>query len=186
MAILRGIKLSSALGALALFFLPWIDIQCSGKSVATQTGLQAIVGQATLAEERQTERGSLHRQEPESLGSARLVAGGLIVLVFAVLLLLLAVAGHHPLAEGIGSLLCALALALLITQVIEGFPVKDALVQDVSVDNASLEMDFEASTAMAVMTSFEVKVLPAFIATCALLGIAVLLGAHQALNRLRK
>jgi hypothetical protein len=40
--VLQKINLVTALAALLLFFLPWIDFQCCGKSMATPTGIQTI------------------------------------------------------------------------------------------------------------------------------------------------
>lgn len=178
MVILRGIKLGSALGALVLFFLPWVEIQCSGKSLATQTGWQITTGEATPAKVRDAERDMVSQERASELGKARLVAAALLATGFAVLLLLLALVGQHPVAEGGGVALCGLALLLLVNQAVEGFPVKDMLVQSASVDDASLNTDMDSfgdSMAMAVMAGFEIRRLPAFYASCLLLGIPVLL-----------
>src|SRR5947207_3968950 len=34
-----------------MFFLPWLDVSCNGRSVLTQTGLQACTGDVSLAKE---------------------------------------------------------------------------------------------------------------------------------------
>lgn len=77
--LLQKINLVTSLAALILFFLPWIDIQCSGKSMATQTGMQIIYGGASQAQDAEAfeKEGKIKRsggESDDSLGSAPLVA----------------------------------------------------------------------------------------------------------------
>lgn len=40
---LKGLRIATLLGALGLFFLPWLELQCSGKSMLYQSGYHTIV-----------------------------------------------------------------------------------------------------------------------------------------------
>jgi len=172
MAILRSIKLTTAVAAFAMFFLPWIDIQCSGKSLITQTGIQTITGMATASGEMEAKPDG-GKQEP--LGSATMVAAALLATGLAIACLVVALFNNNPKMDVGGSVLCALALLLLIVQVSQGFPAKEEIVSQISTDQASADGDMGASLAMAMMANIQVEVLPAFTMTCVLLGVPVLL-----------
>ena len=181
MAILRSIKFTTALAAFALFFMPWLDIQCSGKSLATQTGIQTITGGATPSEE-------LGKREEDAnekpFGSAKMVAAALFATGLGMALLLVALLNSNPKLDLAGSALCGLALLFLLVQVSQGFPAKDEVIASVSADQASNEVDMSSSLAMAMAANIEVEVLPAFIISCVLLGIPVLLLVGMVLAKL--
>ncbi len=50
-SMIQKLNIGTTLAVLVLFFLPWIDIQCSQKSFATQTGIQTIYGGGSPSEE---------------------------------------------------------------------------------------------------------------------------------------
>ena len=184
MAILRGIKLCTALAALALFFMPWLDIQCSGKSIATQTGFQTITGDATPSEEMRADQAQGGKRN-EPLGTATMVAAALIATIIAIMLLASAVLKGSYALDRAGSAICAIALLLLIVQAMLGLPAKDELVAAISTDQATNEVDMASALATQVMANLKVDILPAFYFTCVLLGIPVLLLLYQLVDRLR-
>ena len=172
MAILRAIKLTSAIAALVLFFMPWIDIQCSGKSLATQTGIQTITGMATPSSEIE---GIMKNDRRESLGSSVLVATALLATGLGIACLLMALFNGNSKLDALGSILCVLALMCLLTQLIQGFPIKQQLIAKISMDQASNPMGMSDSLGFMMAANIQTVILPGFIATCSLLGIPSLL-----------
>jgi len=171
-AILRAIKLTSAIAALVLFFMPWIDIQCSGKSLATQTGIQTITGMATPSSEIE---GIMKNDRRESLGSSVLVATALLATGLGIACLLMALFNGNSKLDALGSILCVLALMCLLTQLIQGFPIKQQLIAKISMDQASNPMGMSDSLGFMMAANIQTVILPGFIATCSLLGIPSLL-----------
>ncbi len=172
-AILRAIKLTSAIAALVLFFMPWIDIQCSGKSLATQTGIQTITGMATPSEEMKPKRD--RSEQGDQLGTATLAAIAIFALGMAIICLLVSLLNNKTRPDVLGSALCGVALLCLLLQLGQGFPVKEELIGQISSDQASNEADSGGSLAMFMVSNIEIKVLPALMMTCVLMGIPVLL-----------
>ncbi len=173
MVFLRGIKLTTALAAFALFFMPWLDIRCSGESLATQTGIQTITGKSSPTKE------TSKRQDPnreKTLGSAPLVGAALMATGLAVACLLVGLMNRKPFLDIAGSVLCGVALLCLLVQVTQDFPAKDALIEQVATDQASNSSDMGSMLAMKMMADLQVEVLPAFTITCVLLAIPALLG----------
>ena len=171
-AILRAIKLTSAIAALVLFFMPWIDIQCSGKSLATQTGIQTITGMATPSSEIE---GIMKNDRRESLGSSALVATALLATGLGIACLLMALFNGKSKLDALGSILCVLALMCLLTQLFQGFPIKQQLLAKISMDQATTPMGMSNSLGFMMAANIQTVILPGFIATCVLLGIPVLL-----------
>lgn len=171
-AILRTIKLTSAIAALVLFFMPWIDIQCSGKSLATQAGIQTITGMATPSSEIE---GIMKNDRRESLGSSALVATALLATGLGIACLLMALFNGNSKLDALGSILCVLALMCLLTQLFQGFPIKQQLIAKISMDQASNPMGMSDSLGFMMAANIQTVILPGFIATCSLLGIPSLL-----------
>lgn len=116
--------------AVLVFMLPWSDIQCNGRDVATQSGLQSVWGGVSLSD------------EFEQLGAADSPGGdesgkddiGIGLITFVVLLCVLAgaiIAGlvvfmnKPPVIDP--AILACVALLLLVVQVVIGFPVDRAV-----------------------------------------------------------
>lgn len=186
MFILRSIKFTTALAALVLFFLPWIEIRISDKVLATQTGMQAITGGSTPGPAarmwRQTE------PSEDSLGSATLVAGALITLGITVLLVGLGLHFDHPVMDLAGSVSCAMALLFLLGQAMQEFPASQTLKESISADQASLHGDVGAMIMVMMMDKLEVVMLPEFMMACGLSAVPMLIGLLQfaAIIKLKK
>lgn len=184
MVIFRTIKLTTALAALALFFVPWIGIRCSDKNVATnqaevspkylgtQSAIQIITGKATPSGEMVN---MMRDDGQESLGSSTLVAAALVATGLGIACLLVALINDHSKLDVAGCMFCALALMCLLTQFFRGFPAKQELIAKISMDQATNPMGMSDSLGFMMATNIQIVILPAFIATCVLLGIPVLL-----------
>ena len=85
----KKVKLGSSLAALIIFAFPWVDIKCTGISVATQSGLQVVGGGATASKgmEAMGSDSSIKKAQSanESLGFAPLVALALIAVIGSVI-----------------------------------------------------------------------------------------------------
>lgn len=148
---LPRINTVTLLGALVLFFLPWTEIQCSGRHVATQSGLQAIYGGFSLSDDLQAkmdaEQGSA---EPEDdIGYAYPIAIALLLVLVGTLMagMQLLRAGKAPIAPG---LLAALALALLALQIAIAFPVNREIARQMA-ESAASESDALAQSMSAMI-----------------------------------
>lgn len=192
---IRKLHIGSTLAALFLFFLPWIDLRCSGQSVATQTGMQTIYGGHTQApgesplsvtlEERR--KGS----EPgEEMGHAPLVALALIVVVAAAMASF--VLGQRSQVVG---MLCAIALALIALQMMIGFPVKKRLAEQMAqtmtfpgrLMGPDHQMDeTERKMTEDMMETLEIRHLPALYFELILLGVPTLLLASGWIEKMKK
>ncbi|MFN0053324.1 MAG: hypothetical protein ACKV0T_14165 [Planctomycetales bacterium] len=118
--------------ALVLFPLPWIRVSCGEHSPgqqrkvyfsATQSGLQATYGGITY------HPGTMNEQQAQSQGAGRKEAGGAPLLVIYALLLLAGIVASIKVRSEVVRLKSMLAcsagaLALLVTQVAIGFPLK--------------------------------------------------------------
>jgi hypothetical protein len=194
MVILRTIKLTTALAAFALFFVPWIGIQCSDKNVATnqaeaslkylgtQTGIQTITGKATPSGEIVN---MMRDDAQEPLGFSVLVAAALLATGLGIACLLAALFNDHSKLDVAGCILCVLALMCLLTQFLQGFPAKRELIAKISMDRAINPMGMSDSLGFMMATNIQTVILPGFIATCVLLGIPVLLMVSMFLVKLR-
>ncbi|MGC4017681.1 MAG: hypothetical protein QM755_24660 [Luteolibacter sp.] len=126
---LGKINFLTALAALVLFFLPWIDIRCSNQSIATQTGIQTIYGGSTPSEQLKPRSSQVRAELKEdkskdSLGTAPLVGVAAAYVVGAVILSFLALRSGSKRSELIAGILCAMALALIGLQMAVGFPAR--------------------------------------------------------------
>lgn len=135
--LLQKINLVTSLAALMLFFLPWIDIQCSGKSMATQTGIQIIHGGVSPAQDMEAyEKEGRGRRgggsDDDSIGSAPLVALAFLAVIGAVIVAFLTLCSNQDPSRNLTGILCAVALGLLALQMMIGFPVKKKLGEDMA------------------------------------------------------
>jgi hypothetical protein len=115
--VIPKLNIVSALAALVFFFLPWVSIECNGKRMGTQTGVQMIVGTATSVSPASQPKAEFRNSEgKESLGSSYLASA--LLIAFAAL-----IKGDKDNERG-AEILCTLALVLLLTQAALGFPAK--------------------------------------------------------------
>lgn len=128
-AFLSRINFVALCGAVLLFFLPWTDVRCSGTSIATQSGLQAIYGGASRSNELGGEDGP-SRPRPGANGEESPkddVGVGLIICLAFLLVLGGAAAAGLILFKRMSppvrpEVLAGGALVLLLFQVMIGFP----------------------------------------------------------------
>ncbi len=120
------LNLVSSLAALVFFFLPWVRIECNGERMATQTGVQMIIGSATSSSPARQKQESASG-DGESLGHSYLAAVALIAVSSALLMSFAALtSGRRNLDRGCG-VLCAVALVCLALQLSLGFPAEKAI-----------------------------------------------------------
>ncbi len=187
------LNIVSSLAALALFFLPWIDIQCSNRSMATQSGFQIITGEGTVSKELDRTsriggrtRGSSSKDDSMGvsflLGIALLaVAGALVVSI----LIFKGTSGIHPDAAGI---LCATALVIIVIQMAVGFPVMQKMSEDAPRDSGRQSANDPLGAAGAEMAAsmFQVRTLPGFYLELLALGIPTLILGNSLLDKIKK
>lgn len=121
---LPKLNLASLVLAAIFFVMPWSEIQCSGKLVATQSGVQSIYCGATLTPDLQKlvdQQKDTSTAEDEHLGPSYLAGAALALIALgAVSALVAMITGRTILDPG---LLAGLALVLLLVQGWIGFPV---------------------------------------------------------------
>lgn len=196
-AMIQKLNIGTTLVALILFFLPWIDIQCSEKSFATQTGIQSIYGGGSPSEEMKAfgeESGgkeSGNANKDESMGYSIWVALALIAVIGAVVVSFKALRSGDERQSNLVGILCAAALVLISVQMMIGFPVKKELGRSMAEasksESAGDPMDgLEQGMAEAMMMQIRVQHLPALYFTLVMLGLPTLVLANGLLDRLRK
>jgi hypothetical protein len=183
------LNLLSALAAVLFFFLPWTSIECHGRQMATQTGVQVITGGATQVEQSDSVRLEVTSRKDSSLGRSYLAIVALLCAVSAVVVGLAAVVtGHRSFAGGPG-MLCAWALACLIAQAAMDFPAKRELTKEMSERNGGPfrpgKEGFEQALSEEIGARIVVRPLPGFYAELAALGIPTLILLNGLLDRLR-
>jgi hypothetical protein len=186
---LPKINLLALLLAAGCFALPWLSMQCSDREVMTQTGLQTIYGGMTLSPEFRDMADDSSDADDEDDASDRPGPAWLVGGAAVATLLGLAGAGvqvfRRPDSRMPG-LLAALALGLLIAQLVVGFPAerelaearREALRDDKSEDaSAAIGQLMGASMAMQITT----QRLPWAYVPLGLLGVPVLITVFHAL-----
>lgn len=119
------VNLLTVLFALILFWMPWMDLRCDGRRLATQTGIQSIQGTASPASEITVAGDSPFEGpgKPSSFPRATLVGGAFVALIVSLLLSLRGVFSKRPLHLQAG-LLGGIALVLILVQWATGFPIE--------------------------------------------------------------
>jgi hypothetical protein len=195
--VLQKINLVTSLAALILFFLPWIDIQCSGKSMATQTGIQTIYGGGSPAQDMEAfEKEGRDRRSggssDDSMGIAPLVALAFLTVAGAVVTAFLAIRYAGESRNNLTGILCAVALGMLALQMMIGFPVKKNLGEQLALQGKTEQQadepfkEFGDSMAQAVMMQIQIRHLPALYIELILLGLPTLILANGWIDRLKK
>ena len=182
---LKKLKFGSSLAALILFALPWLDIQCSEKSLGTQSGVQIIYGGGSPAEGME----SSESDSKNSMEKAPLVGLAFLAVIGAVLFSGIALFFGGKGAEILSSALPAAALILLLVQMKIGFPVQNEIEKSMAESRQAGGDDssaFGSAMGAAVMMNFRVKTLPVFYFELLALGIPTLLFANGLIDRLKK
>lgn len=143
----------------------------------TQTGIETIYGGGTASEEMKSSKKNSEadpsKDSKDSVGNAPLVGLALVSVAAAVIFSLAALFQGGKFAESASSILPAVALALLLVQLIVGFPVKNEFAkatseagsQTTANENdpmANLGASMGSAMGSAMMMSFKVKTTPAF------------------------
>ena len=195
----KKIRFSSSLAALFLFALPWLDIQCSEKSMATQSGFQVIYGGGSasdemkaLGDDTKTESAS---KSPDSMGFSPLIALAFVAVVAAVWFSYLALFQGSEAAVRLSSILPAVALGLISLQIMIGFPAKKKIIESMSKGasesqkSQSIDDPFSGlgeSMASAMMMNIRVKTAPALYLELLALGIPTLLLVNSLIDKHKK
>ena len=200
----KKVKLGSSLAALIIFAFPWVDIKCTGISVATQSGFQVVSGGATPSKgmEAMGSDSSIKKAQSadESLGFAPLVALALIVVIGSVIFGFISVFQGSERSDRLSSVLAAVALLLLLIQLMVGFPAKKAMIEAVAKENSEVqagedepgaEMDqlgaeMAESMAAAMAANIRVKAVTGFYLELLALGIPTFLLVSSLMDKHRK
>jgi len=192
---LQKINILTLFSALALFFLPWLDLRCSGKSLYTQTGFQTVCGASTPAPEMKAQLEQMRALSsksaspmPESMGISLLSGGALLAIACGLIFSFVSLRdGRRSLAPG---LLAAIALVLLVTQMMIEFPAKGVLEKSLLApagERTRNDPSAGGDAALAAATMrVEVIYQHALYIELALLGIPTLILVNSLLDRLRK
>ena len=194
---IQKINIGTTLAALVLFFLPWIDIQCSQKSFATQTGIQAIYGGGSPSEdmkafvEEQNQKNSAASKKEDAMGYSPLVALALLAVIGAVAASFVDLRSSGEPRTNLVGILCAAALVLISAQMMIGFPVGKSLGKSMAEsskkENPSDPMNgFGAGMASAMMMNIQIRHLPALYIELVMLGLPTLVLANGLIDRMKK
>ena len=129
-------------GALVLVFLPWLNVQCSGRDLITQTGLQAAYGDASPSSGMEAMAGAAgdDSEEPEEeeedeggpfdsdngLGFAYLVIVSILAVVIGLVIAALVLFKNKANLPPVGGI-ALVALGCILAQLVIGFPVESEL-----------------------------------------------------------
>ena len=164
--------------------------------MATQSGIQVVYGGGSASEEMEAMGGdtkaSSTPDSDESMGFAPLVALALVAVLGGTVFSAIALFRGGDRATAMSSVLPAAALALLLIQLMIGFPAKGKIIEAMS--EASSETQGEgdefaelgASMATAMMMNIRVKMTPFFYFELLALGIPTLLLANSFIDKHKK
>jgi len=155
---MHRIHLGLLCGALVLFFLPWTNVQCSGRLMATQSGVQATYGSLSLSEDMQAmvdknAKKTGPEQSKDGIGLAILVGLALLAVLAGVVVGAIMVFKGTTLAVQPGVLALG-ALALLLIQAGVGFPINHAIAKS-RADTAAQKDDMASAIGAAMPFSAE-------------------------------
>ena len=193
----KKVKLGSSLAALIIFAFPWVDIKCTGISVATQSGFQVVSGGATASKgmEAMGSDSSVKKAQSadESLGFAPLVALALIVVIGSVIFAFISVFQGSERSDRLSSVMAGVALLLLLIQLMVGFPAKKAMVEAIAKENSEVQTgedelgaEMAESMAAAMAANIRVKAVTGFYLELLALGIPTFLLVSSLMDKHRK
>ena len=180
------LNFGATLIALFLFFVPWLDFQCSGKSVVTQTGIQTIYGGGSTSDELKKASPKTDKTESRqhSIDKAPIIAVSLFATVLAAIIAFMACRTPEKVHPCSVAVLTGLALLFILIQMAIGFPLKKKMVGDVnSSDKNSTETSAGEAASMLAMMQIQVKYTNAFYMQLAALGIPIVLLGSSLLDR---
>jgi len=187
------LNIASTFAALVLFFLPWIDIQCSNKTIATQSGVQTIYGGSTISKELEgfADKGKMRNttsNKEESMGVSILVGVAFTAVIAAFCAALLAFRGMPGVSSHAVGILCAAALVSISLQLMIGFPVREKLSEDMAKPAKSQpsEDPFAGAGASMAAAMIQVRHLPSIYLELLALGIPTLIAANGMLDKFKK
>jgi hypothetical protein len=115
--------------ALGFFFLPWLDFQCSEKSMITQSGFQTVTGGGSFGEDTKSMAESKKNEEnQDGFGVALFVAVALGCVALGLLLAFIGLLGGGPPSPALPAL-AAVALILIGLQMKLGFPMEQKIAE---------------------------------------------------------
>ena len=185
------LNIVSALAALVFFFLPWVSIECNGKRMGTQTGVQMIMGTATSSTPQgRPETPQAKMDEGKSLGTSYLAAAAAIAVASALLIAFAALIKGDKDNERGAEILCTLALVLLLLQAAIGFPAKREMQKSLDEQRGATPAKGsfdEVGTQLAeqLVASVEVRPTQWFYMELAALGVPALILGNALLDRLK-
>jgi hypothetical protein len=158
------ISLASLVAGAVLFFLPWLEFQCQGKTILQQSGLQIVTGRATVGE-------VLAKMNPEV--KSRQTGGdgiemGFLSLASGMFLLFAAAAAWRQVREGgddpaSAGVLAGIALVLVCIQMAVGFPIERSIREGLKSRSSGATQDpLESALEKGIANGFKTRCLPAF------------------------
>ncbi len=170
---LGKIHLGFTFASIVFFLLPWTEIRCSGEQkrlAIQQSGLEIIYGGATVHGPEGRDRRWQTDKEKDSLGVSPLLAVALVASLGAFAASLASFRAGVATPSKRSNALCALALALILTQLAIGFPV---------------ERKIAAESKSSDLVTWSVHYLPSLYLELACLAFPTLLFANGLLDKLR-
>lgn len=157
---INKIRLSSLVTALILFFLPWINLKCQDTTLATQTGVEAAYGGASMSDSMKGLKSkSADKDKPDDggPGMAPLVAAALLSTLLAVVVAAIALRRKAPSGKDLTSIFSGVALALLVVQMMIGFPAADVSQKNEGPKEKSSEVEESMNASMVAAMNFRAE-----------------------------
>ena len=187
------LNIITTLGAILLFLFPWLDVQCSGRTFVTQTGVQTIYGGVSASKElNQLSTSTQGAQNKPERSSAK--AGILPGIALATTIAACAFAFFsfiHVRHRMRAPMLCAIALFALLLQLAIDFPIRRDLAEQMAKSpppTATGDPFAAAGQEMgkAILAQIQVKYRPAFYLELLALGIPTLIFVNGLLDKLKR
>ncbi len=120
------------IGALLLFLLPWTSVQCNGREIASQSGVQSVYGGISMSGELEgLGKGETSPMQNKKGGTGAAVIVAVALLFVFVALVVTSLIVFNNLKPSIDpGMISALALGLLLLQAVIGFPVDKSVSED--------------------------------------------------------
>ena len=186
---LSKLKFGTSIAALFLFFLPWLEISCSEKSIATQSGVQIIYGSGSVSDGLNSLGGKsgdstkVSEKPKESMGFSLLVGIAFLCVIGSVVFSFRNLLNPSDKSAKLALLLPTIALVCLLLQLMIGFPIKKKMTEAMSENQSEQKISSEGdplaglgqSMAGAMMMAIQVKKTPFFYFELFSLGLPTLL-----------
>lgn len=189
----KGLRLGTLIGALVLFFLPWLELKCAGQRLMYQSGIQTVLNQASMDGELEAmakmgggnRRGNINEYSGKELGGKigpSILTGAALLCVVIAFATAFGASGRT--ASGI---MAALALALLGIQATLGFPLQSSFEKEMELRNGvgAGDADMRGPGGEMMADMFAVKFSPWFYGELGLLAAATAMGLSGSGSRRR-